>query len=178
MLRRKKNNSQFKEALKPLVPSIWRFAFSLSGSPDTADDLTQSTCVRALEKQHQFKSGTNLQAWCFTICRSIWLNELRSSTLRKTGTMDAVSEDVLVDLTQNTETNIFARQVFTKVMELPEAIRNTVVLVYVEGYAYREAAEILDVPIGTVMSRLAAARKKLNSLDAQGVEKMSKGKTK
>lgn len=67
------------------------------------------------------------------------------------------------ETTLDTETNIFARQVLDKMMKLPEAQRETVFLVYVEGYAYREAAEMLEIPIGTVMSRLAAARKSLTS---------------
>jgi len=155
---RKKSSHAVKDGLPTVLPSIWRFALSLSARPDLADDLTQATCLRAIEKAHQFKVGTRLDAWCLTICRSIWLNEVRASALRQAGTLDGAAND-LVDLHSDTEANIFANEVFTRVMALPEALRATVVLVYVEGHSYREAAEILAVPIGTIMSRLASARK-------------------
>lgn len=150
----------------PVLPGLWRFALSLSGRPDVADDIVQATCVRAIEKAHQFQQGTRLEAWVFTICRTVWLNELRRESIRRTDGLEAVGAADMPDGTLDTETNIFAAEVFTEVMRLPEAIRNTTVLVYVEGFTYREAAAVLDVPIGTVMSRLAAARKKLAPLNA------------
>ncbi len=154
-------------SLKPHLAAIWRFALSLSGNPDTADDLTQATCLRAIEKAHQFKQeeGGTLIGWCLTICRSIWLNELRSNAVRKAGGLETIDADALVDLAPTAETNIFVSEVFTKVMALPEAQRSTVDLVYVQGFTYKEAAKILCVPIGTVMSRLASARKSLATLN-------------
>lgn len=149
--------------LTAVYPALWRFALSLSGRPDRADDLAQATSLRALEKAHQFQAGTNFKAWSFTLCRSIWLNELRREAIRRTEGLEAVrAEDMAGHF--DTEATIFAREVFSEVMALPEAIRATVVLVCAEGLAYREAAEVLDVPIGTVMSRLAAARKRLRVL--------------
>lgn len=142
------------------LKSIWRFAYALSGSADMAEDLTQATALRALEKQEQFKGG-NLAAWCMTICRSIWLNERRSAALRSHQSLSLVPEDSLKDEKPSSEENIFTSQVLKQVMALPEAQRETLTLVYIQGFAYREAAEILDVPIGTVMSRLAAARTRL-----------------
>jgi RNA polymerase sigma-70 factor (ECF subfamily) len=151
--------------LVPILPSIWRFAMSLSSNPSIADDLTQSTCLRAIEKAHQFKKGTNLTAWSLTICRSIWLNELRSKTIRKTGGLETASPEQLIDMRPDIETNIFASEVFAKVMALPEAQRATVELVFVQEFTYSEAANILDIPIGTVMSRLSSARKTLAPLN-------------
>lgn len=158
MFGRKKSVGVVKAGLPDVLPSVWRFALSLSGRPDVADDLTQATCLRALEKAHQFKPGTRLDSWCLTICRSIWLNDLRAAALRKAGSLEGAAND-LVDLHSDTEANIYAGEVLAKVMDLPEVLRATVVLVYVEGHSYRDAARILDVPIGTVMSRLASARK-------------------
>lgn len=151
-------------AITPMLKSIWRYAFSLSGHPDTADDLTQSTVLRAMEKHDQFRPGSNLVAWCLTICRSIWLNEVRSQAIRKTQSMTGSVEIEEIAANFDTETNIFARQVFSKVMELPEAQRETAILVYIEGFKYSEAAELLDVPIGTIMSRLAVVRGQLKHL--------------
>ena len=81
------------------------------------------------------------------------------------GGLDTANANDLIDHTANTETNIFAREVYTSIMSLPEAQRTTVELVYVQEFTYSEAAQILDVPIGTVMSRLSTARKALAKLN-------------
>ncbi|MBM7068570.1 RNA polymerase sigma factor [Actibacterium sp. 188UL27-1] len=157
--------------------SIWRFALALSGDATVADDLTQSTCLRAIEKAGQFRVGTNLTAWLLTICRSIWLNQLRAQKIRITQSLDVTPENLLCDMQPEIETHIFAAQVFSQVMQLPEAQRETVLLVYVEGFGYREAAGILDIPIGTVMSRLATARRKLADLAKETSERPVEART-
>lgn len=141
-------------------PAVWRFALAMTGRRDIADDLAQNTMVRALERVDQFKSGSH-EAWCITICRGIWLNELRAKEVRDRAAISLADTSASMVLFPQAETNLFAREVFTKVMELPEAQRETVALVYVSGFTYSESAKILDVPIGTVMSRLSAARRKL-----------------
>lgn len=142
-----------------IYPRLWRFAFSLSGSRAGADDLAQRTCARALERAEQFTVGTHLDRWLLTMARRIWLNELRADTVRRgAGLVPVEDTDLAADILP-AEMNIFAGEVFSSIAALPEAQRETVLLVYVEGYAYREAADMLEVPIGTVMSRLAAARK-------------------
>lgn len=140
---------------------VWRFGLALSGASDVADDLLQATCLRALEKHHQVTSFERLDSWLMTICRSIWLNEVRARSVRRAQALSVTPEAELVAAGPDTETNIFAAEVFTQVMQLPEAQRETVMLVFVEGYSYREAAALLDVPIGTIMSRLSNARHKL-----------------
>ncbi|MEL6792257.1 MAG: sigma factor-like helix-turn-helix DNA-binding protein, partial [Pseudomonadota bacterium] len=104
-----------------------------------------------------------LQGWLMTICRSIWLNEVRSRQVRKAGGLDSSEALALADGKPDVETNIFASEVFTRVMGLPEAQRSVVELVYVQELTYSEAAKVLDVPIGTVMSRLFVARKALKA---------------
>ena len=143
---------------------VWRFGLALSGASDTADDLLQATALRALEKHHQVTSFERLDSWLMTICRSIWLNEIRARSIRKAQALSVTPESELIASGPDSETNIFATQVFTQVMQLPEAQRETVMLVFVEGYSYREAATMLDVPIGTIMSRLSNARQKLKSV--------------
>lgn len=166
-MRQKKDASQeLGHGLPPLMPALWRFALSMSGRPDVADDLVQSTCLRAMEKAAQFQPGSNLLAWSMTICRSIWMNEIRANTIRAAQSLDATDPKELRALLPEAEANIFATEVFTQVMQLPEAQRQCVLLVYVEGFKYSEAAQVLDVPIGTIMSRLAAARAKLAPLNA------------
>ena len=150
---------------------LWRYGLILAGSRDAADDLVQATCLRAIERSHQFTPGTRLDRWLFSILHSIWLNEIRAARYRRgEGLVDA--ETALVfDGIKEIETNILAGQVLTRVQNLPEAQRETLFLVYVEGLTYREAAAVLDVPIGTVMSRLAGARERLAVLNGDDKKK-------
>jgi RNA polymerase sigma-70 factor (ECF subfamily) len=100
----------------------------------------------------------------FRIAQSIWFNQMRAEKVRRGGGLvPAEQADLLADGT-DPESNTFLAQVLSQVMALPEAQRVTVLLVYVEGYPYKEAAEVLGIPIGTVMSRLAAARGRLAPL--------------
>lgn len=161
----KKVLSDVRAELPTHMPAIWRFSLSLSGNPDVADELTQSSCLRALEKAHQYKEQGTMIGWLLTICRSIWLNELRSKAVRRAGSLDNVKPEELIDRAPAVEMNIFASEVFTKIMGLPEAQRSTVELVFVQEFTYSEAAVILGVPIGTVMSRLSTARKALQHLN-------------
>ena len=159
------NNSEneVRDGVAKLYPRLWRYCLVVSGNTQSAADLAQTTCLRALEKQALFEPGTHLDRWLFTMAQRIWLNELRASAIRRGGGLVAVEDVDIADPRPGPETNIMAREVFRMVAALPEALRTTVLLVYVEGYSYKEAAGILDIPVGTVMSRLAAARAKLNS---------------
>ena len=160
------NRQEVKAGLAPNLARLWRYGLVLSGARDVADDLVQATCLRAIERADQFQSGTRLDRWLFSILRSIWLNELRSRRVREGGGFVDASEALVVDGGREIETNIFATQVLKEVGGLPEAQREAVLLVYVEGLSYREAADVLAAPIGTVMSRLAAARLTLGKLQA------------
>lgn len=155
---------EIRENVPVLYPRLWRYALVLSGKRDVADDLAQMTCLRALEKHEQYTAGTQLDRWMFRTLHRIWLNELRSAAVRRSGGLVSIDDLELPAENTDPDANIFFIQVLSEVSALPEAMRATVLLVYVEGYSYREAAELLDVPIGTVMSRLAAARKKLKGL--------------
>lgn len=155
-------------------PRLWRYCFVLTSNRADADDLAQSVSLRALERLHQFDGGDGLERWLFRIAQTVWINELRSRAIRRSGGLIAIEEIEIADPKSNTETNIFAAQVLHRVMALPEAQRSTVFLAYVEGYQYKEVAEILDIPIGTVMSRLAAARKTLSPLSGENVPNYDK----
>ena len=93
------------------------------------------------------------------MAQRVWLNELRSRKFRTGGGLVPVEEIDLPARLPDSETNIFVRDVLNQVNTLPEAQRQSVFLVYVEGFSYKEAAEIMEIPIGTVMSRVAAARR-------------------
>jgi RNA polymerase sigma-70 factor, ECF subfamily len=154
--------------LPELLKRLWRYGIVLSGNSDTAHDLVQATCLRALEKCDQFEAGTQLSRWTYTILGSIWKNELRSRKVREGHGFVDPEIALVADGVKEMDTNLLARQVLKEVERLPEGQREAVFLVYGEGMAYREAAEVLDVPVGTVMSRLAAARAKLAGLKEQG----------
>ena len=156
-------NQEFREAIKDLFPRLWRYCFVLTGDRSAADDLAQAACLRALEYEHQFRMGTRLDRWMFRIAQTIWLNQLRAAKIRQgSGTLPP-AETVLADTAADSETILYVSQVLSAVMELPEAQRNVIFLVCVEGYSYKDAADHLGVPLGTVMSRLASARAKLTS---------------
>ncbi|WP_395611406.1 RNA polymerase sigma factor [Pseudomonas sp. B22129] len=144
-----------------LLPRLWRYGWVLSRQKHVAEDLVQATCVRALERAGQFAPGTRLDRWLLAIMHSIWLNELRSQRVRQgQGFVDA-EQALSFDGESQAQEHVLAAQVIKRVNGLPEAQRETVFLAYVEGLSYKEIAEVLHIPVGTVMSRLAAARLKL-----------------
>ena len=166
-----RDHGDVRAGLPGLLPRLWRFGLMLSGRHDVAEDLVQATCVRALERADQFRPGTRLDHWTFSILSSIWKNRLRADKVREgAGCVDA-AEVLWFDGVSRAETNILAQRVLTEVRSLPEAQHGAVLMVYVEGMSYREAAEVLEVPVGTVMSRLAAARQTLGRLKRDRADK-------
>ena len=150
--------------LESSLARLWRDALVLSKARDAADDLVQATCLRAIERADQFMPGTRIDRWLFAILRSIWLNEIRSQRIREGGGFVDAEDALISDGVREMETNITASTVLRAVSRLPEGQRETILLVYAEGYSYAEAATALGVPIGTIMSRLAAGRVALAKL--------------
>lgn len=149
------SNEAIRQQIAQYLPRLWRYGLVLSHRRDVADDLVQATCVRALERASQFITGSRLDRWLFSILHSIWINEVRAQLIRRG--QGFVDVDELTG-TGSSEEALWSNDVMKRVSRLPEAQRDTVFLVYVEELSYREAAEVLNVPIGTVMSRLATAR--------------------
>jgi RNA polymerase sigma-70 factor, ECF subfamily len=147
--------------LPALLPRLWRFALRLAGDRHDAEDLVQRACVRALERRRQLQPGTSTLSWLFSIVHSVWLNEVRARQIRSHGSLQWSEElaDTVADAgASNPELYTLSQQIISAVEKLPDAQRTVMLLVAVEGLSYREAATVLDVPIGTVMSRLARAR--------------------
>ena len=155
---------EVRAGLQSSLARLWRYALVLSKARDAADDLVQATCLRAIERADQFIPGTRIDRWLFAILRSIWLNEIRSHRIREGGGFVDAEDALIGDGVREMETNITASTVLRDVSRLPEAQRETILLVYAEGYSYAEAATALGVPIGTIMSRLAAGRAALAKL--------------
>jgi RNA polymerase sigma-70 factor, ECF subfamily len=153
--------SGVRDGLNRLLPRLWRFCLVLSADRSMAEDLVQAACLRALEREGQFQPGTRLDHWVFSIAQTIWLNQRRAEKLRRGGGLVPAEEAGLIDF--SAESNLSLAEVFSEIMALPEAQRVAVLLVYVEGYSYKEVAEHLGIPIGTVMSRLASVRGRLSA---------------
>jgi RNA polymerase sigma-70 factor (ECF subfamily) len=155
--------SALTEGLVPLLPRLRRFAWSLTRDWPDADDLVQTSCTRALDRETQWNTATRLDAWMFRLMRNVWIDETRKRKVRMgEGTEDA-SESSELRASGDTETQTYANQVLAQIAALPEGFGTVLLLVAVEGHSYAETAEIMDIPIGTVMSRLSSARQKLRS---------------
>jgi len=154
-----------------LLPRLRRFGLRLSGSAETADDLVQAACLRALERWHQWQPGTNLAGWCFRIMQTIWLDEGRRR--RRSPIAGGVDiDDVAARAPADTpEASDALGKVEAEIARLPEEQRTVLLLVVSEGLSYREIAAIQNVPIGTVMSRLSRARQRLAAAIADVPEK-------
>jgi RNA polymerase sigma-70 factor, ECF subfamily len=155
---------EVRAGLEPSLARLWRYALMLSRARDVADDLVQATCLRAIQRADQFVPGTRVDRWLFAILRSIWLNEIRSQRVREGGGFVDAEDVLTTDGAREIEMNITASAVLRAIDRLPEAQRETILLVYAEGYSYAEAAAALDIPIGTIMSRLATGRAALAKL--------------
>jgi RNA polymerase sigma-70 factor, ECF subfamily len=154
-----------RDELDQHLPALWRFALVLTRNRDAAQELVQSTCLRALEKSGLFDVTTRLDRWLMTMMMNLRRNDLRSTKVRTGTGLEDAATFLSFDGGAQIETNIFASEVLTAIGRLPDAQRETVLLVYLQGWSYAEAAETLGVPVGTVMSRLAAARGQLAALN-------------
>src|SRR6476620_3686195 len=140
--------------LVEILPRLRRFARTLTRNSHDADDLVQLAVERALSRLDQWRPDSRLDSWMFGIIRNAWIDETRAQKRRnRLFTVDAASE-----------AHIQRLSVEAALAQLPEEQRMVVALVLVEGYAYKEAAAVLEVPIGTVTSRLARARETLEAL--------------
>lgn len=149
----------------------------LCRNPDRANDLVQATCERALSRSHQFQEGTRLDAWTITILQSIWKNDLRRDAIRRGEGFVDPEQAGLVDTRESAEGKIFLSEVLKMVEQLPEAQKEAVYLVYVEGLSYEEAARALDIPAGTLTSRLVRGRTKIAEMVRDKAEETAKDST-
>jgi len=159
--------SDLPSLLPAMLPRLWAFALRISGDRHDAEDLVQRACVRALERAHQLQPGTSALSWMFAIVHSTWINELRARSRRNRSSTewdDEMLETVADPAARTPEENAINNQIVNAVAQLPEAQRVVMLLVAVEGLSYVEAAQVLDVPIGTVMSRLSRARQTIGAL--------------
>lgn len=145
------------EQLNELVPKLRRFAYSLTGSMDDADDLLQSTVERILSRDAP--QGLELTKWAFRVCRNLWVDTYRSQKVRQDASWDPQLRDrEVVDGERAVASEIELEQVHRAMDSLPDNQRAILSLVAIEGQTYKEVSATLEIPPGTVMSRLARAR--------------------
>ncbi|HEX6219103.1 MAG TPA: sigma-70 family RNA polymerase sigma factor [Sphingomicrobium sp.] len=155
----------FERDLTALLPRLRRFAHGLSRNPADADDLTQMTVERALRSQDQWQAGTRLDSWLYRIMRNLWIDTVRArgrQDQRQAPVEDA--SELGHDPRPGMEAAIDLQRIMAAMDRLPDEQREVVALILIEGFGYREAAELLDLPIGTVSSRLVRGRTALLAL--------------
>ena len=151
--------SSFEDDVVALLPRLRRFAHSLSRNRGDADDLTQAVVERAIRSRSQWARGTRLDSWLYRIMRNLWIDTVRSRARR--AKLEAPAEDMenVGDRSQEAmEAGAELKRVMAAMQRLPPEQREVVALILIEGCGYSETAEILELPIGTVSSRLARGR--------------------
>lgn len=151
-----------RQGLIDLLPRMRRLARTLTGHVHDADDLVQVALERALARGDQWRPDAPLDAWVFGIVRNAWLDELRTRTRWSRVLAPEEAGEHVGEMALERQSD--AMSVTAAMAKLPEEQREVVALVLVEGMSYRESAELLGIPIGTVTSRLARARTTLQAL--------------
>jgi RNA polymerase sigma-70 factor (ECF subfamily) len=164
--------TEFAEEAITHLDTLYRGALRLTRDPEQAQDLVQDTYARALRYQHSFEVGTNMRAWLFAIMRNLFWDRVKGAKKGEVSLDDDSGDfalyERLKDETAHPEADVLdkiaASEVVSAVEQLPPVYREVVLLVDVEGFSYKDAAEVLGVPIGTVMSRLHRARQQMQKL--------------
>ena len=159
-----KSLAGFEELAMPLFDSLYNFARWLVRNQNDAEDLVQETYLKALRSFASFQPGTNFRAWIFRILRNTFLSSCSKLERRMTVAMDSEEDFPVLPATSETPESLLIERsgndaVRCAIEQLPVIFREVILFVMLKEASYREIAEILSIPIGTVMSRLARARK-------------------
>ena len=153
----------FSDQLVAMLPRLRRFARGMTGSAGDADDLVQAACERALTRAHQFQEGTRFDSWMFRIAQTIWIDQIRARDVRKEGPETEAERIGTDESVRRAEARLGLEEVRQALNEIPAEQRAALLLVTVDGLSYKEAAAVAEVPVGTIMSRLARARMALQT---------------
>jgi len=156
------SSQAFERELTGLLPRLRRFAHALSRNAADADDLAQATVERALRSREQWEPGTRLDSWLYRIMRNLWIDTARARARREKH--EAPEDEALTvgeDPRDAIETSLELKRAMAAMGRLPDEQREVVALILIEGFGYREVSEMLDLPIGTVSSRLVRGRNAL-----------------
>lgn len=160
------SDPEFKAQLTQVIPHLRAFGRSLSGSRDTADDLVQETLLKAWAARKRFQAGTNMRAWTFIILRNLYLSQMRRARFK--GEWDDLVADRLLAAPASQDRHVELTDMQRALLHLPRPQREALILVGAGGFAYEEAAEICQVAVGTIKSRVARGRVALESLLTDG----------
>lgn len=155
-------SAEFTSRMNEVIPRLRRYARALTGERSAADDLVQDTLERAWTRLHLWSPGSDLRAWLFTIMHNVHVNQLRSRRAAATLPLDDDLPDAPVRPSQSDLLEV--RDIDAALRRLPLDQRAVLLLVALEQMTYQEVASTLEIPIGTVMSRLARARDRLRGL--------------
>lgn len=149
----------FEEELAQLLPRLRRFAHTLSRNGADADDLAQATIERALRSRDQWQPGTRLDSWVYRIMRNLWVDTMRARGRREKREAPAEAAwEIGEDSREAMDASIELKRAMSAMEQLPTEQREVVALILIEGFGYREVSEMLDLPLGTVSSRLVRGR--------------------
>ena len=153
------SSQAFERDLTQLLPRLRRFAHSLSRNPADADDLAQATVERALRSRDQWEPGSRLDSWLYRIMRNLWIDTVRSRGRREAHEApENEAQTVGSDPRESIDASLELQRAMAAMDRLPAEQREVVALILIEGFGYREASEMLGLPIGTVSSRLVRGR--------------------
>jgi RNA polymerase sigma-70 factor (ECF subfamily) len=155
-------SADFKTEVVALLPRLRRLARAKTATAEEADDLVQATCERSWKARHQWQPGTRLDYWMFKIMMNIRIDQIRSAALQGVALGDELLDSIPDHRwSRQMEAGLTLDKVLDLMQQLPRPMREVLALVAIDGVSYKEAAEILELPLGTVMSRLARARTEL-----------------
>lgn len=158
-------DEDLRRAIAALLPRLRRFGIALAGSAEQGDDIVQAAIEKVLAKANQWQPGTSLESWTFKIMQNVWRDELRRRrTDEKKQALNNAGMDETVDGSNVAETMLMLNKTRDCFSKLPEEQRLALALVVLDGRSYREAADQLEIPIGTLMSRLSRAREALRRM--------------
>ena len=160
------SDAEFKKQLAQVIPHLRAFGRSLSGSRDLADDLVQETLLKAWGARLRFQAGTNMRAWTFIILRNLYLSQMRRARFK--GEWDDLVADRILAAPASQDRHVELGDMQRALLHLPQPQREALILVGAGGFAYEEAAEICQVAVGTIKSRVARGRVALEQIMSNG----------
>jgi RNA polymerase sigma factor (sigma-70 family) len=147
--------------IEPMIPSLRRYARALVRNHTTADDLVQDCLERAISRWHQRRNGEDARPWMFTILHNLAVNQFRKTAARGAHISIDEADQNALGLEAVQEQKLLYRDVMQRLAGLPDEQRSLILLIAVEDLSYADAARVLGIPVGTVMSRLSRARERL-----------------
>jgi len=154
--------------IETCIPALRRYAAALLRNREDADDLVHDCLVRALDKLHTRRDEADVRAWLFAIMHNLFISQLRRAKVRPAGDPIDDAPQAATSVRADQESGLHWRDLIRALNQLPVEQRSVVLLVSVEDLSYAETAQVLGIPIGTVMSRLARGRERLRQLTGDG----------